>query len=167
MQTNLGNLPITVDPVTGRAKMTRGGVDGDTRPDWRPLREGSHQSAQAGARRVASRAGSIPALASSFDSQLEADRDRYLYGLQLAGEIRKYVYHPESFPIGTDMIYTPDFMVWWANFSITMEEIKGSLKMKNARDSITRLKVAACLYPQFQWQLIIRVNEEWRIRRMK
>ncbi len=165
MRTSLGNLPITFDPVTGLAKMVRGGVDGHAITSSRS--GGTPRRAQAGCVLRASDREPIAALAPTYDSQLEADRAEYLFRLQLAGEIRQYVHHPYPYPIGTDMIYTPDFMVWWADFSITIEEVKGSLKMKNARDSITRLKVAACLYPQQSWQLITRANGEWHTRRMQ
>lgn len=164
MRTSLGNLPITIDPVTGQARMVRGGVD-VTRKRTASMSVWPLHGAAAGI--TTPLPGQETALAPSFDSQLEADRAEYLFRLQLAGEIRQYVHHPYPFPIGNDLIYTPDFMVWWADFSITIEEVKGSLKQKNARDSLTRLKVAACLYPQHQWQLLTRVRQEWRTRRMQ
>lgn len=165
MRTSLGNLPITVDPVTGRARVVRGGTERRAAQAERPsLRDSRRGPTDGSVGLVIGKPET--ALAPPFDSQLEADRANCLYGLQLAGEVRQYIYHPLPFPIGTNMIYTPDFMVWWADYSITIEEIKGSAKMKNARDGITRLKVAACLYPMHHWQLITRAGREWRIRRI-
>lgn len=168
MRTSLGNLPITVDPVTGRARVVRGGVE-DARE-----RGGCKASAVGTARPATSRkaeggnappAGLSPVLAPTFDSQLEADRAQYLFGLQLGEMIVRYVHHPFSVDIGSGREYTPDFLVEWIGGHITVEEIKGSLKQKNARDSETRFLVAAAKLPMFQWQLITRVKRQWIVRR--
>ncbi|MBI4002764.1 MAG: hypothetical protein HY348_13405 [Nitrospira defluvii] len=159
MRTSLGNLPITVDPVTGRAKVVRGGVEGHAGHGL-AFREPERLRPQA----KPDKPVSSPALAPTFDSQLEADRDRYLYGLQLAGQIVRYVHHPFEVEIAPGRSYTPDFLVQWIGGHITVEEIKGNPKQKNARDSITRLHVAAAKLPMFQWQLITRVKRQWTIK---
>lgn len=152
-----------VDPVTGRAQVVRVGMNVPRvllggKGGCRTRNAKASQQQGSDGRRI---------LAPSYDSQLEADRADYLFGLQLAGDVRKYLYHPPAFPISNEKEYTADFMVWWADFSITIEEIKGSLKMKNVRDSLTRLSVAAGLYPMFHWQLITRGKREWHTRRMR
>lgn len=157
MRTNLGNLPITIDPVTGQAKVVRGGVDGETRSHGTVKRGGPQGNL--------SFAGSIPALAPTFDSQLEADRANYLFGLQLGEMIVRYVHHPFSVEIGPGRWYTPDFLVEWIGGAITIEEIKGSLKQKNARDGETRFLAASGKLPMFEWQLITRVKRQWIIKR--
>lgn len=160
MRTNLGNLPITIDPVTGQAKVVRGSS----------ISRHSQTAAEASAGRAnpgrGEVAGSIPALAPTFDSQLEHARSQYLWGLQLAGNVRGYAYHPFTVHLAKGLTYTPDFLVWWDDGLSTIEEVKGSLKQKNARDSLTRLKMAADKLPMFRWMLITRVRQEWRTRRI-
>lgn len=47
--------------------------------------------------------------------------------------------------------YTPDFVVWMANGADCIFEVKGSWKAPHQEDSRVKLKVAAELYPQFQF----------------
>lgn len=47
--------------------------------------------------------------------------------------------------------YTPDFVVWMANGADCIFEVKGSWKAPHQEDSRVKLKVAADLYPQFQF----------------
>lgn len=152
MRTNLGNLPITIDPVTGQAKMVRGSA-------------GAGIARLPGKRGVNEELPARAALAPTFDSQLEADRANYLFGLQLGEMIVRYVHHPFSVEIGPGRWYTPDFLVEWIDGAVTIEEIKGSLKQKNARDGETRFLAAAGKLPMFEWQLITRVERQWIVRR--
>lgn len=167
MRTNLGNLPITIDPVTGQAKVVRGSVQhapAKRRALVVDAATQAHELAHGAARRDGPKLLTT-ALAPTFDSQLEADRAQFLFGLQLAGAVWQYVHHPFSVEIAPGCRYTPDFLVQWQDGLITIEEIKGSLKQKNARDSITRLKVAAAKLPMFRWLLITRVERQWIVRR--
>lgn|SRR5574340_836437 len=172
MLTQYGNLPIAIDPATGKAKVVRGSTEGRAAEE-KGERSRSTERGFANRIKLPGRKGvgnepvSSPALAPTFDSQLEADRAHYLYGLQLAGDVKVYVHHPFPVPLAKKgLSYTPDFLVWWADGRITVEEVKGSLKQKNARDSRSRLKMAADKFPMFEWQLVMRVRREWRVRRI-
>lgn len=98
-----------------------------------------------------------------FDSKLEAKRARHWALLVLAGEIRRYKYHPFTVSIGPKRTYTPDFLVEYPDRRLVIEEVKGSLKMKNARDSVTRAHAAAGLLPSFSWRLVLGddMEERW------
>ncbi len=98
---------------------------------------------------------------SPFDSKLEGYRHRHLTVLQLANEVQRFIYHPFTVPLPGGVHYTPDFLVWWSTGRLTVEEVKGSLKQKNARDSVTRLKVFAGLYPMFACFLILKDGRGW------
>jgi len=92
------------------------------------------------------------AAGSLFDSQLECD----FYAELLA---RGLIVCPHPFtlhmPGGVD--YTPDFMAWFADkLWPAVYEVKGSGKAKNARDSRTRFRIAAGLYPCFTWVWVTR-----------
>lgn len=111
-------------------------------------------------------AGSNPAPSPThaYDSKLEEARHRYLGMLQLAKDVRRVVHHPFVVPLSEKRSYTPDFLIEWADGRIQVEEVKGSLKQKNARDSITRLHVAAAKLPMFDWRLTRRMKGEWEER---
>lgn len=47
--------------------------------------------------------------------------------------------------------YTPDFVVWHGVGEVHVYEVKGSWKSPHQEDSRVKLKVAAELYPQFQF----------------
>lgn len=73
--------------------------------------------------------------------------------LHLFGESAVLVlYEPLTFnlPGGS---YTPDFMQILESGRIVFTEIKGSVKQKNARDSISKLRAAAAVYPFFSFVL--------------
>lgn len=99
-----------------------------------------------------------------YDSKLEAARATYLGYLLLAKDIRLVRHHPFTVPLTNSRTYTPDFLVWWEDGRITVEEVKGSVESKNARDSITRLHVAASMFPMFRWHLVLRIRGVWEER---
>lgn len=88
-----------------------------------------------------------------YDSQLERDYNDELMA-------RGYEVHPHGItlhlPGGVD--YTPDFVAWAGQVYplIVIFEVKGNLRMKNARDSRTRFRIAAGLYPCFMWVWVTR-----------
>lgn len=104
----------------------------------------------------------------AYDSHTEERFAGYLEGARIAGNVLEWRYHPHTFNltphlIGPPVTYTPDFGALmrgeiegprvgaarsprWCLF-----EVKGSWKAKNARDSRTRLRVAAALFPWFRW----------------
>lgn len=159
MKTQYGDMPLIIDPVSGHAKMVRGGVERHARERAGP----PSQRAAIGHRgRHKSDAGKpAPSPIDAYDSKLEAARATYLGYLLLAKDILKVIHHPFHIDIGEERAYTPDFLVWWADGRITVEEVKGSVRSKNARDSITRLHVATKLFPMFTWYLVMRPKGQW------
>ena len=98
-----------------------------------------------------------------FDSKLEMAYDQYLAALKFAGEITDFHYHGVVFMIPGGQKYTPDFLVHTKQGKPEIHECKGSLKMKNARDGITRLKVAAGTFKCFDFKLVYRKKGQWEI----
>lgn len=77
----------------------------------------------------------------------------------------RWRYEAVTFRIGKDRRYTPDWCVTWEH-DATMTafiEVKGSRQAKNARDSITRLRVAAEQWPMFKWGLAEGGPGRWTI----
>lgn len=160
MQTNYGELDVVIDETTGRATMKR-------------VRGGATMALEAGqVKHIAPGKRALPVFnpvpssttaAAEFDSKLEALRDRHLRVLIMAGEIKSVRYHFLTIQIAPGVRYTPDNYVEYSDGRIVVEEVKGSLKQKNARDSITRLKVAAGLLPMWSWRLVIgtAMEERW------
>lgn len=165
-KTNYGELPIVVDPTTGRARLVRGGVNSHAVQANSCMTPGKTPQLGVGrliGKPVSNPAPSPAAAVDEFDSKLEAKRARYWSMLVLSGEIIRFKYHPFTIPIGPERTYTPDFLVEYPDRRIVIEEVKGSLKMKNARDSVTRHAVAAGLLPSFSWRLVIGPDMEERL----
>lgn len=167
MQTQYGKLPIVVDPTTGRAKMVRGSVDGHaTGTKSAPSTRRYLDKPKGEASLTVAGAGSSPASSpiDAYDSKLEAARATYLGYLMLAGDIKRVIHHPFTTDLAVELEYTPDFMIWWKDGRIQVEEVKGHLKQKNARDSMSRLKMAASKFPMFEWFLTMRIRGQWEER---
>lgn len=103
-------------------------------------------------------------LAGEFRSRLEADRARYLNGLKRIGRIDSWSYEPLTFHLPGGVRYTPDFMLrtLYPVKTVILEEVKGSWKSKNARDSRTRLKITAGMYPEFAFRAVTKENGTWK-----
>lgn len=97
------------------------------------------------------------------DSKLEASYELYLSALKHAGEIQAFWYHPLTLKLPGGVRYTPDFMVWPNEGKVQIHECKGSLKMKNARDGITRLKISAGSFVCFDFKLVYQKKGQWEI----
>jgi hypothetical protein len=55
--------------------------------------------------------------------------------------------------------YTPDFIAWHEfQNDVRVYEVKGSDEQKNARDSRTRFRIAAGLFPCFVWVWVTRTQ---------
>ncbi len=86
-----------------------------------------------------------------FDSQLERD---WCDELRARGyEVRP---HGWTFHLPGSVDYTPDFIAWGMDGQMSIYEVKGNLRQKNARDSRTRFKIAAGLYPSFRFVWVTR-----------
>lgn len=169
MQTGYGKMAIE-EYAPGKVRMVGSGESktraaGERseahRPDCKRKPKEAGKNAEATTRTL--QTGSSP-VKDAYDSKLEAARATYLGYLQLAKDIKKVVHHPFSVPIAGARDYTPDFLIEWADGRIQVEEVKGSLKQKNVRDSITRLHVAATKLPMFDWRLTMRIKGQWEER---
>lgn len=110
-----------------------------------------------------------PAPSPPYDSKTEAQYAVYLSHLKLAVEILDYRHHPFTFLLPGGVKYTPDFLIIDEHISngppapfFEIHEIKGSLKMKNARDSVTRFRIARGLFPWWRFKLIELSDGQWR-----
>jgi hypothetical protein len=76
---------------------------------------------------------------------------------QRAGIIKQWWYEPFSLWLPGKVRYKPDFMVQYvapAEYYAALELIEVKGWSKNRRDGMTRLKIAAALFPCFVWRLV-------------
>lgn len=104
---------------------------------------------------------------SPYRSKWEA---AYVSKLELekrAGLIVNYWYEPFSLWLPGKVRYKPDFLVQYfptghtvnrPGFVTTLELIEVKGWSKNRRDGITRLKIAAALFPCFVWRMVYRTK---------
>lgn len=111
------------------------------------------------------KAGSNPA-PSPYKSKWEAAYANKLELEKKAGLIMSYYYEPFSLWLPGKIRFKPDFMIHYDpeingyTGYIEMIEVKGW--SKNRRDGMTRLKIAAALFPCFVWRLVYRTkNGGW------
>ncbi|MBW2560008.1 MAG: hypothetical protein JRE40_04025 [Deltaproteobacteria bacterium] len=103
----------------------------------------------------------LEALGEEFDSKLELEFAWELERRRLAHMIDEWRYHPMRFRIAKNANYTPDFLTRVGS-RFTIFEVKGSWDSKNARDSRTRLQVAAYMYQWHTWIGVTRSrHKEW------
>lgn len=96
-----------------------------------------------------------PADGPRFDSAWEADYARYLDLQRLAGTVKDYWYHPTTFHLPGKVKYTPDFLIQYPDGlerRLQYVELKGW--SRNRRDGVTRYKIAAALFPCFEWIMV-------------
>jgi len=96
-----------------------------------------------------------------YDSTTEAHFAQYVEALAKAecgffeGRVMiDWDYHPMTFNLARGLTYTPDFglvLSLGVTRRYVLVEVKGSWKAKNARDSRTRLLVAAERFQMFEW----------------
>jgi hypothetical protein len=60
----------------------------------------------------------------TFDSQMEARRYIELKRLRELGEVLMWIRQP-TFDLGGGTVYRADFLVFWANGLVTVEDVKG------------------------------------------
>lgn len=100
-----------------------------------------------------------PSPKSPYDSKWEA---AYHAKLQLeiqAGLIKQVWLHPFSLWLPGKVRYKPDFLIQYPDGMeqrLEITEVKGW--SKNRRDGITRLKIAAALFPCFAWRMVYRTK---------
>lgn len=125
MQTRYGNLPLTIK--NGIATIER-------EPKFvMPIHDGPKK----------------------FDSKWEETFCSELVLRKHAGLIKGYWYHPFSMWLPGQVRYSPDFMIQYPDGlekRVEIVEIKGW--SRNLRDGMTRLKIAAAIFPCFTWKLV-------------
>jgi hypothetical protein len=107
---------------------------------------------------VAGKRGSIP-VSSPYRSKWEAAYAANLELAKQAGVIKQWWYEPMSIWLPGKVRYRPDFMVQYPlgmERSLQIVEVKGW--SRNRRDGLTRLKIAAALFPCFTWTLAYKVK---------
>jgi hypothetical protein len=107
------------------------------------------------------------AFGEEFDSLLELDF-AYELGLWIGnGAIAYWRYHLLRFRIAKNVSYTPDFFtegrLGGAFAGLAVFEVKGSWKMKNARDARTKLEVAAYQNQWCSWHAVTRDKGIWKV----
>lgn len=82
-----------------------------------------------------------------------------------AGVIKAYWYEPFSLWLPGKVRYKPDFLVeyhpanpWGGQISPNIEVIEVKGWSKNRRDGMTRLKIAAALFPCFVWRMVYKTK---------
>ncbi len=110
--------------------------------------------------------GSKPAPSPQYDSKLEARYAQYLHCLKYGKEIDHWHYHPFTLLLPGGIKYTPDFAVCYDSgfvgfYRVEIHELKGHMRMKNVRDSVTRLRIAQGLFPWLWFKIISRSKGQW------
>ena len=88
-----------------------------------------------------------------------------LEGRKLAGEILGWRYEPYKLRLADNTYYTPDFMLQLPSGEIQLHETKackadGTLLAED--DAMVKIKVAAELYPEFQFCLVGKHRSVWK-----
>jgi len=97
--------------------------------------------------------GDLPRASSPYRSKWEAAFANKLELEKRAGIISQYWYEPFSIWLPGKIRFKPDFMVkTFEDPVMEIIEVKGW--SRNRRDGITRLKMAAALFPCFVWRMV-------------
>ena len=109
---------------------------------------------------------SSPASSSHYKSKWEASYAGKLDLEQRAGIITRWWYEPFSLWLPGKVRYKPDFLIQYnlpmcdpRTMELSIIEVKGW--SKNKRDGMTRLKIAAALFPCFRWVLASHTKNGW------
>lgn len=95
---------------------------------------------------------------SPYKSKWEAAYASKLEMEKAAGLIKQWWYEPFSLWLPGKVRFKPDFLVQYPDYPILrfapMELIEVKGWSRNRRDGITRLKIAAALFPCFVWRMV-------------
>ena len=94
---------------------------------------------------------------SPYKSKWEAAYASKLDMAKRANHVCQYWYEPFSLWLPGKVRYKPDFLVQYGD-TIIMEIIEVKGWSKNRRDGMTRLKIAAALFPCFTWKMVYKVK---------
>lgn len=108
------------------------------------------------------KAGSNPAPSPIYKSKWEASYSAKLELEKKAGLIKAYWYEPFSLWLPGKVRYRPDFLVQYEPMALMalhqpirgLEVIEVKGWSPNRRDGITRLKIAAAMFPCFVWRMV-------------
>jgi hypothetical protein len=84
----------------------------------------------------------------------------FLTMAQAAGIIQFWKPEPWFLPLADDAKYRPDFFVVLASGQPCMVEIKARHKWMG---SLTKVKVARSLFPEYQWVVLEYASKKWRL----
>lgn len=147
-------------------RMGKGGVVGHPvgPSNSTPRSMGRHEVRDVGTFPVA---GSNPA-PSPYRSKWESAYASKLALEHRAGLIIRYWYEPFSIWLPGKVRYKPDFMIerhsvnpWGGQMNPNIEIIEVKGWSRNRRDGMTRLKIAAALFPCFIWTLVRKTKDGW------
>ncbi len=97
-----------------------------------------------------------------FRSKLEASYATHLDFRKAAGEIDEWRYEPLTFHLAPRTTLTPDFAVRIGN-KLEIHETKGFRR----EDAMAKLKIAAKMYPWFEWYLVEKGKAGWSVQRLR
>lgn len=78
------------------------------------------------------------------------------------GELRRWQYEALTFRLAARTRYTPDFFVVRPDGSLELHEVKG----RPREDAMVKLRIAASLFPEFQWWLVRYRSGQWHLDRI-
>ena len=94
-------------------------------------------------------------------NKLETDYAVHLTLRHRDGEIRGYVYEGVKLRLADRTWYTPDFLVWMADGSLELHEVKGGFIRD---DAMVKFKCTAELFPMFRFVMVqYKKAKGWRI----
>lgn len=96
-------------------------------------------------------------------NKLEKAWARMLQNYMLGECINYWAFEPLKLRLAKGAFYTPDFMVIENDGSISFHETKGFWR----DDARVKIKVAATLFPWFEFKGIQRIKNEWKIEIIK
>lgn len=135
LKTNYGDLAITIDPRTGRAKRAVGSTDTPARPPKAPPDDRPRYRSKTEAR---------------YAGQLEVAR--------ATGQIREARYEAFQVTLATRTTLTADFWVVMPDMTVEIHEVKGKW---HREDGWIKLKIAAAHWPWFRWFRVIWEDGQW------
>jgi hypothetical protein len=86
----------------------------------------------------------------------------YAYALDLqrmAGLIRGWRFEPWKFILAPKTTYRPDFVVWMADGTVQVHEVKGFMR----EDAAIKIKVASEMNPWFRFFVVKKEGDGWEL----
>lgn len=96
-------------------------------------------------------------------NKVERTRAELLETLRYAGEIVYWSHEPIKLRLGKASFYTPDFLIVLVDMTIVLEEVKGSRGWKLDDEGRTKWKIAAGMFPFFQFRGALLKSRVWSV----